>query len=121
MERRGLPNADEADAWYVEVSSIVRHYLEDRYSVRAPELTTEEFLREARRSEELTTEHRQLLSGFLERCDRVKFAGYHPDEKESRDILQLARTFIEESRVVEDGADDAARGSQLERAPEAAA
>ncbi len=44
LEARGLPAADEADAWYVELSDIVRRYLEDRYGVRAPELTTQEFL-----------------------------------------------------------------------------
>jgi len=121
LEQRGLPGATEADDWYVDLSGIVRHYLEDRYALRAPELTTEEFLREARRSAELSDGHRALLSKFLEQCDRVKFAGYHPDENESRDILQRARSFIEESRVVEDGAEDTVGVEPLERAPEAAA
>lgn len=99
LEERGLPAPDEADAWYVDVSYIVRHYLEDRHGVRAPELTTEEFLREARRSAELTPEHRDLLSVFLERCDRVKFAGYLPGEEESRETLAAARRFLEETRL----------------------
>ena len=90
---------DEADAWYVEISDIVRHYLEDRYAVRAPELTTEEFLREARRSAELGREHQDLLSVFLEGCDRVKFAGYHPEVAESRATLQVAGRFLEETRL----------------------
>src|SRR5207302_7789553 len=79
LETLGAPSADTADAWFVELSSIVRAYLEHRYVIRAPELTTEEFLQEAARASSLTGEHRALLTQFLERCDRVKFAGSRPD------------------------------------------
>ncbi len=102
LEGRGLPGADEADAWYVELSGIVRRYLEDRFALRAPELTTEEFLHVAQHSRELTREHRALLSSFLEGCDRVKFAGYRPAENESRDAIASARQFLAETRLVEE-------------------
>jgi hypothetical protein len=102
LEARGLPGAEEADAWYVELSDIVRRYLEDRYGVRAPELTTEEFLQEARRSAELSLTHRELLSAFLERCDRVKFAAYQPEPSESKEALATSRRFLEETRVLPD-------------------
>lgn len=101
LEARGLPGKDQADAWYVELSSIVRRYLEDRYGLRAPELTTEEFLRVARDSRELSEPHRAILTSFLEDCDRVKFAGYEPDPKESEQALSVSRTFIEDTRVIE--------------------
>lgn len=100
LERRGFPAPGEADAWYVELSDIVRRYLEDRYGVRAPELTTEEFLQEARRSAELSRAHRGLLSSFLEQCDQVKFAAYHPEQSESRQALVISRRFLEETRVL---------------------
>jgi len=99
LEGRGLPSGGDADGWYVELSSIVRHYLEDRYGVRAPELTTEEFLREARRSGELSSTHRDMLSHFLDICDRVKFAAYVPAEAESREALTAARRFLDETRL----------------------
>src|SRR5581483_2480914 len=101
LAARGAPRPGEADAWYVELSSIVRRYIEDRFQLRAPELTTEEFMREAGAAAALTPPHRVLLGSFLERCDRVKFAAYRPDERESRDALAAARSFIEETRVVE--------------------
>ncbi len=100
LERQGLPSAEAADAWYVELSDIVRRYIEDQYGVRAPELTTEEFLREARRSADLSGVHRTLLSAFLERCDRVKFAAYNPDQSESSESLSLARRFLGERPIV---------------------
>ena len=100
LEQRGLPSPEVADDWYVELSDIVRRYLEDRFGVRAPELTSEEFLQEASRSAELTQPHRDLLSIFLESCDRVKFAAYHPEETESRLVLEEARQFLDETRIV---------------------
>ena len=99
LEQRGAPDDAAVDAWFVELSAVVRHYLEGRYQVRAPELTTEEFLQEARRAAGLSAEHRDLLIAFLERCDRVKFAGYRPDAEESLATLKAARAFVEDTRL----------------------
>lgn len=99
LEGRGLPVAETIDAWYVELSDIVRRYIEDRHAVRAPELTTEEFLLEARRSVAFSAAHRDLLSTFLANCDRVKFARYSPPEDESRSALEVARRFLSEAEA----------------------
>lgn len=101
LEQRGLPGPEHADAWYVDLSAIVRRYLEDRYRLRAPELTTEEFLLEAQRSGQLTSAHRALLAQFLARCDRVKFARYAPEDAESQDALDSARAFLDETRPMD--------------------
>ena len=100
LQSRGWPKQEEADPWYVELSDIVRRYIEDRYGVRAPELTTEEFLREARQQLRLQSGHRELLETFLSTCDRVKFAGYRPGESESRQALQAARRFVDDTRLL---------------------
>lgn len=104
LETRGAPVSEQADAWFVELSAIVRSYLERRYEIRAPELTTEEFLLEASRAKELTSAHRTQLMQFLESCDRVKFAGYRPESSESIDTLAAARTFVEDTRLREEAA-----------------
>ncbi|HVK85220.1 MAG TPA: hypothetical protein VM513_13980 [Kofleriaceae bacterium] len=101
LEQAGAPDATGADAWFVRLSAIVRHYLEHRYEIRAPELTTEEFLQVATARPELTGDHRGLLTQFLERCDRVKFAGYRPDADESIATLNAARGFVEDTRLRE--------------------
>jgi hypothetical protein len=95
------PDETSADGWFVTLSAIVRRYLEHRYEIRAPELTTEEFLLVATARPELTAEHRVLLTSFLERCDRVKFAGYRPDAEESLATLKAARGFVEDTRLRE--------------------
>ena len=110
LEERGLPAAQTVDAWYVELSDIVRRYIEDRHAVRAPELTTEEFLLEARRSVAFSAAHRDLLSTFLGVCDRVKFARYSPEEDESRGALRVARRFLTEAEA--DFADAASLGTE---------
>lgn len=99
LELRGAPAGDDADGWFVELSAIVRRYLEARYDIRAPELTTEEFLQVAAKAPELTTGHRELLSSFMARCDRVKFAGYRPEAEESLATLRAARGFVEDTRL----------------------
>jgi len=101
LEDKGPPDTTSADGWFVALSAIVRRYLEHRYEIRAPELTTEEFLLVATARPELTTEHRALLTSFLERCDRVKFAGYRPDADESIATLKAARGFVEDTRLRE--------------------
>lgn len=103
LRRTGLPDAGAVDGWYVELSDIVRRYIEERFALRAPELTTEEFLLEAGRSADLKRSHRDLLSDFLARCDRVKFARYSPEEDESRDALGVAERFLAETRQTEAG------------------
>ena len=102
LRRAGLPEHSGMDAWYVELSDIVRRYIEERFALRAPEQTTEEFLLEAGRSA-LSRRHRELLSAFLETCDRVKFARYSPGTRESQQALDEARRFLDETRAVDAG------------------
>lgn len=95
LEARGAPAPDDpaaCDAWFVELSAIVRAYVEGRWNLRAPELTTEEFLLEARRVPEVGA-----LGPFLEQCDRVKFAGWRPDAAQSIELLGVARAFVKDT------------------------
>lgn len=86
------------DTFFVAISFIVRQYLEDRFELRAPELTTEEFLALAGVSPDLTDAHRALLRDFLRQADLVKFAGVHAGDAEVRRSSDLASRFLEETR-----------------------
>ncbi len=92
--------AEELDAFFVELSGIVRGYLEDRFELRAPELTTEEFLDLMVRSPDLSRGHQDLLRGFLSRADLVKFAQYVPTEEDVEQSIAAARKFLEETHEV---------------------
>jgi hypothetical protein len=89
---------EKVDAFFVELSSIVRWYLEDRFDLRAPELTTEEFLGSMSGSPDLTPEHQPLLRDFLRRADLVKFANFVPGSGDIDDSVVVARRFLEETR-----------------------
>ncbi len=110
---RGLPGPEEVDAFYVELSSIVRRYVEDRFGLRSPELTTEEFLDVMTSAPDLTGEHRGLLQAFLIQADLVKFAHQTPASTVIEDSIRNARTFLEETRedvlIVRESLPEAAR------------
>jgi hypothetical protein len=54
----GTPSSQvEAESFFVSISAIIRKYLEDRFDMHAPELTTEEFLTLASKSRELSKSH----------------------------------------------------------------
>ncbi|MCP4906766.1 MAG: hypothetical protein GY910_17480 [bacterium] len=94
----GLPSAGTMDAFYVKLSLLVRTYLEDRFGLRSPELTTQEFLTEMGRSPDLARSHQQLLRDFLEQADLVKFAGHRPSAEAVRESIAAAQRFLEETR-----------------------
>ncbi|PYJ06693.1 MAG: hypothetical protein DME25_05940 [Verrucomicrobia bacterium] len=79
------------------VSDTIRWYLEDRFTFRAPERTTEEFLHELRETNLLTPDQKDSLGEFLKRCDLVKFARYEPGEPELRDLHNSAVRLVEET------------------------
>jgi hypothetical protein len=85
----------------IMVSDTIRYYLEERFTFRAPERTTEEFLYELRQTELLTPDQKESLGEFLKRCDLVKFARYEPGEPELRDLHDSALRLVEETEPVQ--------------------
>jgi hypothetical protein len=79
------------------VSDTIRFYLEERFDFRAPERTTEEFLRELNATDLLSPEQKESLGKFLESCDLVKFAKYEPRENELRELHGAAVKLVEET------------------------
>ena len=92
-----LPSRHMYEEYYVRLSDIVRSYIERRFSVRAPEMTTEEFLQMASREQALSFDHRLLLQTFLAHCDMVKFARYQPSGNEADEAFGAARRFVQET------------------------
>jgi len=95
----------EIKFFHIRISDILRHYLENRFGLKAPERTTEEFLVAlslAKSSENaLLGKHRTLLNDFLTQCDLVKFARHEPTIAESEKTVVICREFIEKTREKE--------------------
>jgi hypothetical protein len=84
--------------FYEKLSFCLRQYIENRFRLRAPEQTTEEFLEELKKSDFLKPEYKQELKRFLEHCDLVKFAKYSPDNDQINQSLTMARQFVENTK-----------------------
>jgi len=81
----------------IAVSDTARIYLEERFDFRAPERTTEEFLRELGGTKLLLPDQKESLGDFLASCDLVKFAKYEPGENELRGLHGSAVRLVEET------------------------
>jgi hypothetical protein len=99
-----LMGRGEVDAFYTRLSDIVRHYLEGRFGLRAPERTTEEFLYEIARDSALAPEHQALLGLFLQEADLVKFARFRPGLADMKRAFDAAERFVRETGTVLVGA-----------------
>jgi hypothetical protein len=89
----GLADRD-IKQFYVELTSIVRRYIERTTGVRAPEQTTEEFLREISRARTFAEDESSRLRDFLESADLVKFAAHQPRAEDIAESIRRARLFI---------------------------
>ena len=81
---------------------IVRRYIEARYGLQAPELTTEEFFSRIKERSIFSAEQQQFLREFLNQCDMVKFAQVKPPAEEGDRVVRKVRTFLEETRPQEE-------------------
>jgi hypothetical protein len=97
MLERALAFIVEPKQFCTLVSDTIRTYLEERFNFRAPERTTEEFLRELQATDLLSPEQKEKLGKFLESCDLVKFAKYEPGENELRELHSSAVRLVEET------------------------
>jgi len=106
--RGRLPRTrDEVPAFVVEASGVLRLYIEERFGLRAPESTTEEFLPLAAAHPALAGQ-RDMLAGFLAQCDLVKFAGLRPEPSGMPALLDAAQRFVDTTGGLPGGAGAAA-------------
>ncbi len=89
-----LVEAGRTEEYYVRLSAIVREYVEARFGLRAPEMTSEEFLQGAQRTAQLTPPQRALLGEFLGEADLVKFARHRPSPADAERAYVAARDFV---------------------------
>ncbi|MBI4558725.1 MAG: hypothetical protein HY706_14180 [Candidatus Hydrogenedentes bacterium] len=97
LDLRHLPQAGQWEAYYVELSDILRWYIEARFQLHAPERTTPEFLAEAAVSGIFTAPQQEALARFMRHSDRVKFARYEPTVLEMDGSFAQVLHFIDET------------------------
>jgi hypothetical protein len=105
LKNKDLTGTGKVKEYYFELSDIVRHYLENRFYLKAPEMTTEEFLSQLRETDQLRPDHKGLLREFLSNCDLVKFAKYLPEEKEIESSFGSAESLVDQTKESTEGVD----------------
>lgn len=95
-----LVSKGRVQEFYYRISAIVRGYIERRFSVSAPEMTTEEFLAATAGDFRFAGPAADELQSFLTACDLVKYARHRPATGEWNDLLRTAVNFVERTREV---------------------
>jgi hypothetical protein len=80
----------------VEVSDILRSFIEQQFGIRAVRQTTIEFLNEASQTSHFDLARQEKLRHFLVACDAIKFARVAAGPEESEALFEQASAFVEE-------------------------
>jgi hypothetical protein len=87
--------------YYINLSDVVREYLENQFGINALEETSRDILIKMRHME-LDQSTMNLLRQILMQSDLVKFAKEQPTPQEHEQILDQAFRFIERTTPVAD-------------------
>ncbi len=99
LRRENLPEKGLLKEFFTRVSDIARCYMEDRFNIRAPHMSTEEFLYYLGVSGHLNDAQKAALKDFLNSCDMVKFAKYTPTTVEAWKNFDLAKRLVDDTRI----------------------
>ncbi|MCM8826304.1 MAG: BatD family protein [Candidatus Omnitrophica bacterium] len=100
LEKKNYLNKGEIKAYYTELCDILRHYLENRFNIHAPWMTTEEFFNSLQEDNILLNEYRDILKDFFNTSDLVKFAKHQPLIKEALDSLVKVKELIDQTKEI---------------------
>lgn len=92
---KNLPGRGFYKDFYVELTMVVRRYIERRHAVKAPNLTTDEFLRAAQDNPAFPRAALAELKQFLESADMVKFAGVESTPEMADAATNRARGYLD--------------------------
>jgi hypothetical protein len=98
LQDKKLWQQGEVKAFYIELTDIIRVYLEKRYLISAQEQTTEEILA-GLQGAKIPSESRNSLKELLLLADLVKFAKAQPDSMENERSIDEANSFVKNTQL----------------------
>ena len=105
--KKGLPGRGRYKDFYVELTMVVRRYVQRKYGIKAPHLTTEEVLREVSSGSSQVSglmSNTDSLRKFLESADMVKFAGVEATPEMADEATDSAKGYLKSDDSVKEGA-----------------
>jgi hypothetical protein len=87
---------DEAQfrAAVAAISTTIRLYIEGRFGLHAPRLTTEEFWAALRTTKSVPQKFEHFLESFMRECDAIKYAGQTLTLVQLKALLAAANNFV---------------------------
>lgn len=85
---------DKQKAYYSGITDALKTYIEDRFGVDAPEMTTAELFDALKGAEDLPADLREELRGVFECADFVKFAKHVASDEDNARALPTAVRFV---------------------------
>ena len=85
---------DKQKSYYSGITDALKNYIEDRFGVDAPEMTTAELFEALKQAEDLPADLREELREVFECADFVKFAKHTASQEENARALPTAVRFV---------------------------
>lgn len=85
---------EKQKAFYSGITDALKFYMDDRFGVDAPEMTTAELFDALKSDKDITPEMYSELKELFERADFVKFAKHVASDAENAAALPLAVRFV---------------------------
>ncbi len=98
----------EVKEYYSRLSDILRRYIDNRYGISSPELTTDETVRMLQHAAVTTGAQMSVVKEILSLSDMVKFAKYVPENSLHERCYEDAMRFVEETKEAEETAGETA-------------
>ena len=89
--KKNLPRKGKYKDFYVLLTRVVRRYIQRKYGVKAPHMTTEEFFKAFDAG---SAKSKSALMEFLEGADMVKFAGVDATPEMAEAATSSAREYL---------------------------
>jgi len=81
-------------AFYSGITDILKNYIDQRFGIDAPEMTTVELFGDLKKCDSITPQMYESLKQLFERADFVKFAKYVASDEENAGALPLCVNFV---------------------------
>lgn len=95
MEEQREWDTDNHKLYFTKLVDILRNYIDGRFGIKAPELTSNQIMKELEESEYDFTKYNDTLRDFLFTSDLVKFAKNPSTSDENYRFLKFAIDFVE--------------------------
>ena len=103
---------DRQKAFYSGITDALKFYMDDRFGVDAPEMTTAELFAALKNDKDITPAMYSELKELFERADFVKFAKATASDEDNAKALPLAISFVTSTYAVPDGEADGGEAAE---------